>query len=179
MLAYYLSLVDSPEEKSKVEEIYHEYKRLIIYLALSKLQDEHLAEEALHEVMLAVIDQIKKLQDRDKNGIKSFIYLATRNVCVDILRKELRRKTESIDDVSVHIQNAADPQDSLNEKIVMDCIAEMPPIYRDILELTAFYGLTIKECAKALKISQSAARKRLERARAIIRAKLEESEIYV
>ncbi len=179
MLAYYLSLVDTPEEKSKVEEIYHEYKRLIMYLALTKLQDERLAEEALHEVMLAVIDQIQKLQDRDENGIKSFIYLATRNICVDILRKELRRKAENIDDVTLHIQNTGDPQDSLTERIVTDCIAELPPIYRDILELTAYYGLTLKECAKTLNISPSTARKRLERARTIIRTKLEEKEIYV
>lgn len=179
MLAYYLSLVDSPEEKNKVEEIYHEYKKLIKFLALSKLQDEHLAEEVLHEVMLAVIDHIKKLQDRDADGIKSFIYLTTRNICVDILRKETRRKTESIDDLPLHLKSHDDPQDTLNERIVMDCITEMPPIYRDILELTAYYGLTVKECAKALKITSATARKRLERARTILRAKLKEEEINV
>ncbi|MBR6793215.1 MAG: sigma-70 family RNA polymerase sigma factor, partial [Clostridia bacterium] len=89
MLTYYLSLVDSPEEKSTVEEIYHEYKNLILFLALSKLQDQNLAEEALHDVMLVVIDHVKKLQGRDENAVKSFIYLVTRNVCVDTLRKEL------------------------------------------------------------------------------------------
>ncbi len=179
MLAYYLSLVDSPEEKSKVEEIYHKHKKLIKYLALSKLQDEHLADDALHEVMLAVIDQITKLQNRDEEGIINFIYVATRNICVDIRRKELRRNAENIEDISLHTQNYGDPQESLNEKIVMNCIAEMPPIYRDVLELTAYYGLTDKECAKTLKISQSAVRKRLERARTIIRTKLEEREIHV
>ena len=179
MLAYYLSLVDTPEEKSKVEEIYHEYKRLIMYLALTKLQDERLAEEALHEVMLAVIDQIKKLQDRDENGVKSFIYLATRNVCVDILRKELRYKSmENVDAVSPHLQND-DPQDTLQEKLVMDFVEKLPPIYRDITELYAFYGMTIKECAKALKITPATARKRLERARALLRAKLKEEELDV
>lgn len=179
MLAYYLSLVDSPEEKNKVEEIYHEHKKLIKYLALNKLHDEQLAEEVIHEVMLAVIDNIKSLQNRDANGIKSFIYITTRNISIDILRKELRRKAENIDDLPIHMQNAHDPQESLNKKIMMDCIAEMPPIYRDILELTAYYGMTIKECAKSLKITPETARKRLERARVIIRTKLEEEELYV
>lgn len=176
MLAYYLSLVDSPEEKSTVEEIYHEYKNLILFLALSKLQDQHLAEEALHDVMLVVIDHVKKLQGRDENAVKSFIYLVTRNVCVDILRKELRYKNaENIEEVSLHLQNE-DPQDTLEEKLVIELIAEMQPIYRDVVELIAIYGMTVKECAKALKITPAACRKRLERARAIIREKLKEEE---
>lgn len=176
MLAYYLSLVDSPGEKDKIEEIYHQYKKLIKYLALTKLQNEELAEEVVHEVMLAVIDNIKKLQNRETEKIKSFIYVATRNICIDILRKELRRKVENIDDLPLHIKGSGDPQESLNEKIVIDCVAEMPPVYRDILELTAYYGLTSKESAKVLGISPAAARKRLERARTIVREKLAEEQ---
>jgi RNA polymerase sigma-70 factor (ECF subfamily) len=179
MLVYYLNLVDSPEEKNKVETIYHKYKKLIKHLALSKLHNEHLAEDVLHEVMLAVIEQIKKLQDRDENGIKCFIYLVTRNICIDLLRKETRQKEENYDRPPVQFKNDGDPQICLNERFLLDCIAELSPIYRDILELTAYYGLTIKECARTLKITPTAAQKRLERARTMIRAKLEEEEIHV
>ena len=179
MLVYYLSLVETPEQKSLVESIYDKYKNLIIYLALSKLQDETLAEEALHEVLLEVIKQIQKLQKRDENGIKSFIYLATRNICIDILRKETRQTAQSIEELPLRLRLAEDPQDSLEERLIVQCIAEMPPIYRDVLELTAFFGMTVKESAKLLKISPAACRKRLERARAIIGKKLKEEEIYV
>ena len=179
MLAYYLSLVDSPKEKDKVEEIYHQYKKLIKFLALTKLQKEELAEEVIHDVMLAVINNIKKLQDRDENGIKSFIYLTTRNICINLLRKESHRKAEQYDCPPTQFINESDPQIILNQCFLLDCIAELPPIYRDILELTAYYGLTLKESAKMLGISPAAARKRLERARTIIRGKLEEEEIYV
>lgn len=176
MLFFYLSLVDLPEEKIRVEEIYHCYKKLIKFIAFSKLQSEELAEEAVHEVMLAVIDNIKKLQAMEMEEIKGFIYLTTRNISHDIFRKEKRREAENIDDLQLPVQAVGDPQDSLGEQVILDCIAAMPPIYRDILELTVYYGLSLQECAKLLKISQPTARKRLERARAIVRAKLEEGE---
>ena len=140
------------------------------------LESEELAEEVVHEVMLAVINNIKKLQAMEMEEIKGFIYLATRNISHDIFRKEKRREAENIDDLQLPMQAVGDPQDSLGEQVILDCIAAMPPIYRDILELTVYYGLSLQECAKLLKISQAAARKRLERARAIVRAKLEEGE---
>lgn len=176
MLVYYLSMVDSPEEKSKVEEIYHRYKRLIKYIAFSKLQNEELAEDAVHEVMLAVIDNIKKLQCREMEEIKGFLYLTTRNIANNILRKEKYRETENIDDLYFQPQAFGDPQEAVGKNDILQCIAEMPAIYRDVLELTVYYGLSNKECAKLLNISQAAVRKRLERARDMVRKVLMEGE---
>lgn len=176
MLLFYMSLADSPGEKTTVEQIYQQYKKLIKYIALSRLKNEPLAEEAVHEVMLAVIVHVKKLKDRPLEEIKGFLYLVTRNVCNDILRKELRRQTEDIDDLWQVPQSNGDPQDRVGELVILDCIAAMPAIYRDPLELTAYYGFTAKEAAKLLHISPAACRKRLERAREILRKQLEKGE---
>lgn len=176
MLIYYMSLGDSPGEKRKVEEIYHQYKKLIKYIALTKLQNEHLAEDAVHDVMLAVIGNITKLQERSMEEIRGFIYLVTRNICNDLLRKEQRRAAENIEDLRQQPHSGGDPQQALNEKSILDCIARMPDLYRDALELTVYYGFTTKECAKLLKISPAACRKRLERARTLIREELKKGE---
>ncbi len=179
MLVYYLSLVNSPEDKSWVETIYHRYKNLIKRLALSRMKDEELAEEVLHEVMLAVIESIEKLQDRDENGIKGFIYLATRNICINMLRKKFRRKEVPFEEPPFSLGDDGDPQQGLNHAHLLDCIADLPSLYRDVLELTACFGLSVKECAKALEISPAAAQKRLERARILFRKKLKEEELDV
>lgn len=179
MLTYYLSLVDTPEEKTKVEEIYLEYKHLIKHLALSKLHDDQLADEVVHDVMIVIIDNLKKLEDRDEIGLKNFIYHVTRNICINVYRKEQRHAAITLDEPQIAEKSIGDPQDSLGEKIVISCITKMTPIYREILELTACYGFTVKECSKILNISPSAVQKRLERARAIIRTKLKEEDLYV
>ncbi len=178
MLAFYLSLAESPEEKSKIEEIYHQYKKLIYHIAYSKLQKQELAEDAVHDVMLAVIGSIKKLQGRSEEEVKAFLCLVTRNVSVDILRKEHRRLAESLDDLS--LAGGSDPQEQLGAQALADRIAALPALYRDVLELTAFYGFSVKEAAALLKITPATARKRLERARNLLRIALEKGkEAYV
>ena len=177
MLAFYLSLAETPEEKSKIEEIYHQYKKLIYHIAYSKLQKQELAEDAVHDVMLAVIGSIKKLQDRSGEEVKAFICLVARNVAVDILRREHRRSAESLDELSP--AGGPDPQEQLGAQALVDRIAALPAIYRDVLELTAYYGFSAKEAAALLKITPATARKRLERARALLLVQLKEDQAYV
>lgn len=177
MLAFYLSLADTPEDKSRIEEIYHQYKKLIYHIAYSKLQKQELAEDAVHDVMLAVIGSIKKLQDRSGEEVKAFICLVSRNVAVDLLRKEHRRAAESLEDLS--LAGGTDPQERLDAQALADRIAALPEIYRDVLELTAYFGFSAKEASALLKITPATARKRLERARALLLVQLKEDQAYV
>ena len=175
MLAFYCSMLTDAEERDLVEEIYLQYRGLIKYVALAKLNDVPLAEDAVHEVMLVVIANVKRLQGRSREEIKSFLYLVTRNVAVDLLRKEKRRAAENIEELTV--AGGLDPQQQVGERAVLECINAMPPIYRDVLELTLCFGYTAKEAARLLRISPAAARKRLERARALVRSALTEGEM--
>lgn len=174
MLSFYCSMLENSAEKDLVEEIYLRYKGLIKYVALLKLKDVPLAEDAVHEVMLAVIANVKKLQNCSDEELKSFLYLVTRNVSVDLLRKEKRRSAENIDELT--LQGGGDPQQKVGEQALLACIDSMPPIYRDVLELTVYYGFSAKEAAKLLHISPAAVRKRLERARDLVRSALKEGE---
>ncbi|MBR6793633.1 MAG: RNA polymerase sigma factor [Clostridia bacterium] len=176
MLIFYMTLADSSGDQSMVEQIYHQYKKLIKYIALSRLCNEHLAEEAVHEVMLAVILHVKRLKGRTEGELRGFLYLVTRNVCNDILRKETRQQAEDLETLWETPQGGADPQEQLGAQIILEQITAMPAIYRDPLELTACYGFTAKEAAAILHISPAACRKRLERAREMLREKLEKGE---
>ena len=168
MLILYLSMLDSPEEKLRVEEIYHRYKKLIKYIAFSKLQDDLLSEDVLQEVMLRVIRHIQKLKGRDPEELKAFIYLVTRSVTVDLLRKEQKRTAEPLEDYTNLLFVPDMAFQNLEAEPLTAAIARLPDIYRDVLELTAYYGMTPKECAEILHISYGTARKRLSRARELL-----------
>lgn len=166
-----------PGERDRIEEIWYRYKGLIKYIALLKLKDEQLAEEAVQEVMVAVIRSSKKLEHCTDVELKGFLYLVTRNIAVDLLRKEKRRGADNMEELSLGAAPDSDPQQRLGERVLWDCIAAMPSVYRDVLELTVYYGFSSKEIARLLKISPAAVRKRLERARALVREALEEGEM--
>ncbi|MBR4087277.1 MAG: RNA polymerase sigma factor, partial [Clostridia bacterium] len=103
-------------------------------------------------------------------------YIITRNVSVDLLRKEQRRVAADMEEIP--ISGGVDPQQDLGVQVLAHCIAQLKPIYRDVLELTVYYGLSAKECASLLKISSATVRKRLERARALLKEQMEGEECY-
>lgn len=52
MLLFYLSLLKDDEDKSKFTDLYIKYSKLMKYAALQKLDDEQLAEDAVHTAFL-------------------------------------------------------------------------------------------------------------------------------
>ena len=58
---------------------------------------------------------------------------------------------------------AADDQSDLNNLLAL--IAQLPPIYADVVVLHSLEGFTIEETARLLEISPSAVKMRLSRAR--------------
>ncbi len=55
MFFFYLSLLESDEDKSKFTKLYSKYAKLMKYVALQKLDDEHLAEDAVHNAFMNII----------------------------------------------------------------------------------------------------------------------------
>ena len=47
MLPFYLQLLETEGEKQKFERLYERYRRLMHWIAVRILQDEHLAEDAV------------------------------------------------------------------------------------------------------------------------------------
>ena len=60
----FLALLDSPEEQEKFTELYHLYRHFMWYVANQKLQDEHLAEDAVQEAFLALTGHLDQVEPR-------------------------------------------------------------------------------------------------------------------
>lgn len=176
MLFFYLSMVDTPEEKSKLEMLYCEYRHLMKYIAFDILHDDKLAEDAVHAAFLKLINHLEKIDEIKCHKTKAFIVIITKSVSIDILRKETRHRLISIDDPEQPEIPAPDNNDNTGVQNILSAIKKLPDTYRDILELKAYYELSDKEIADVLGISHSAERKRLERARNALRKLLDEEE---
>ena len=168
MLLYYLSLVDTPEDKSKLEQLYYEYRELMKYIALDILKDNAAAEDAVHDAFLKLIHYLDGIEDVYSHKTKSFIVIVIKSVSLDHYRKANKHATVNIDDVSessLSIYEPYEKADSLDVQIVLSKIKILPESYRDILELKIYYGYSDRKIADILHISHSAVRKRLQRAR--------------
>jgi len=169
MLNLYLTLINTTDDKKKFENLYYEYRTLMKYIANGILKDEYLAEDAVHEAFLKLTRYLNKIDDIKCPRTKTFIVIIIRSVSLDILKKEKRIKTTDIEEISNIPAVTNDFLENIEVEELVSKIKSLPDTYRDILELKAYYNLSDKEIADILKISLSAARKRLQRARAALK----------
>ena len=87
----YLSLLDSEEEISKFELIYSTYKKQMYYTANNILKDSHLAEDAVHNAFLRIINNLEKIEDINSHKTKGLIVIIVKNVSIDIYRKNINK----------------------------------------------------------------------------------------
>lgn len=61
MLPIYLSMLDGDDEKSKFESLYLTYRKLMFHVANGILNDEGLAEDAVHQAFLKILKNFDKV----------------------------------------------------------------------------------------------------------------------
>ena len=68
MLALYLSLLNSEEEKKTFQEIYYSYRSLLYQVANQILKDTWLSEDAVQNTFLALVKNMEKISGWNSNG---------------------------------------------------------------------------------------------------------------
>lgn len=172
MVLFYLSLLSSQEDQDKFKQLYLQYSPLMHYVAYQILKNKHLAEEAVHESFIKVINSFYKIEDVDCHKTKRFLVVVTENAAIDILRKEKPDSRVSYGSIERRMSTTPDMLENIAVEELADIIAGLPDIYRAVLELRAYHQLSDKQIATVLDISHATVRKRLERARAMLTAEM-------
>lgn len=163
----FLALLDSQEEQEKFVEIYEQYRHFMWYLANQKLQDEHLAEDAVQEAFLALTRHLDKVDDVHSPQTKKFLATIVRSKAVDILRKT--RPEEELWDYLAEDKGSADILDQYltkeNYNHLVSCILELDDSYRVIFEYKYIYQMGDAQIADILGISAKNVNVRYYRAR--------------
>ena len=170
MLCFYLSLVETEEDQSKLCKIYYEYKRVMMYTALNVLKNEDLAQEAVNDAFVRIINNLHKIEMDEiySHKTKSFLVKIVRNTSIDALKEEKKQTCVDIDEINeatIISRNNNNVDDFMNVDAVYEAIKKLPEAYREILELKIYRDFTDKEIAKFLNLSNVVVRKRLQRAR--------------
>lgn len=174
MLTFYLNLIDTPEAQSKFEQLYHQYKRLMLTIANDILKDRSLAEDAVHEAFIKIIRYLEFFDDITCHKTKAFVVIVIRRISYDMLKKENNRKTLDILSVDEGELAVFDSLEHIEVETLAQKIAALPEVYREIIELKVYFDCSDKQLADILGISHAAARKRLERARNALAKRLKD-----
>lgn len=162
--------IEKSEDQSKAAEIYRRYCHLMLHIANSILHDPYLAEDAVSEAVIRIINNLEKIDLADRCRAGSFIAITVRNVAIDMLRQQARTQTFPFED---YIEYSNDDRDLILDRIssreacekIAVCISNLHKSYSDILYLSLGRNYTSAEIGKMLNISRENVRMRLSRAR--------------
>lgn len=171
-MLFYTMLLETDEERSFFEELYYEYRQGMYGLAYSILVDSHAAEDAVHTVFMRLIRHIEKVQKLEKEKQKSYLFTAVKHAALDIKRKKRKHAEISLEEVPE--KQLEYHETEIEEKEIVIAILKLPVIYREVLQYKYAIGMENREISEILGISESTVRKRLERAKKILKEQLQD-----
>ena len=156
--------------KLELKDIINKYAELVYTIASFSLRNMSDIDDVIQDVYLKVSDNIYKI--KDEKHLRCWLIVTTRNTAYNYNLRFWRRKEEELDETS------AVSKDFKDEIIMIkDDINHLSDTYKETFIMYA-RGYKYEEISKKLKISKEAARKRVERAKEIIKVDIfEEGEL--
>ena len=159
MLSYFLSVLESTEDRRVFAEIYEKYHTKMEKTAIYILKNQEDAEDAMQNAFMRVIKHFDKAMSIPCEELQFWLIAIVKNEALMILRK--KRNVISLEDnIDIPLNNIEDVH-SYNDFVGV--FSKLPEIYRDVLEMKAFIGYSDKEVAEILGISETAVSTRSSR----------------
>jgi len=175
-------------EKEYFREIVNKYKSVVYNHSRNFLRNAQEAEDATQEIFINIFNNLKKFRGDSK--LSTWIYRITVNTCKNKL-KQIKRLNANIadkiinedDDESkkmiedIRENENKDPDNIFTQEnlrtVIYKKMKELTEEQRTVIILRDINGLSYEEIAKVMKISVSAVKSKLFRARENLREKLE------
>lgn len=131
------------------------------------LKDRTLAEDAAQDVFLKAYRRLDQFPQAEKNYLMTIAV----NTCRDIRRSAYLRRIDrrvSLDDLPPPSCEFSVADDSILQEVL-----QLKSAYREVIMLRYYQGMEPEDCARALGLTRSGFYKRLNRALAQLKPKLE------
>ena len=143
--------------------LYETYYRQMMGVCLRYASDEEEALDILHEGFIKVYRHIKKYQPG--TSLTAWVRRIMVNTAIDYYRKNMRRRTEDIEQAYDLSSTDADAISQCSEQEILAAIQELTPAYRAVFNLYIIEGYSHREIADMLNITESTSRSNLVKAR--------------
>ncbi len=165
----FLTMLDSDGDRSKFVQLYHTYRHFLWYLARERLQDEHLAEDAVQETFLALTRHMDKIGSVESSATRNFLATIVKNKATDLLRK---RQGISEEEFTKEQEAEVSGGDLLDQYLIQEdyehilqAVRQLDDIYRVVFEYKYLHELSDREIADLLGVTPKTVNVRIFRAR--------------
>lgn len=165
---------------SAFDAVYDAYNPRLLSFLLRMTKNRATAEDLLEETWLRLVSGGEGLAADTRLG--PWLFTVARNLFLSDCRSKAREQAYTRDLISVWPgEFSRSPYDSALwsefEERLEAALAELPPMYREVLLLIGFEGLRPTDAAAVCGIATEALRQRLSRARALLSQRLKDKEL--
>jgi RNA polymerase sigma factor, sigma-70 family len=149
-------------DEQAFESLVKRYLRLAHSVALRRLKDSSLAEEAAQSVFIILARKARSLS----SGVllRAWLLKTTRFVCNDLL-KTLRRRNDREEPLEFHFTELTESNadDGQARELVEQALLSLPAVEQECVVARFYEGRSFKELGKILGISEDGAQKKVSR----------------
>lgn len=174
----FYTVIQDEKDRTKVEKLYYQYRKLMYKEAYAILEDKTLAEDAVSESFIRIINNLHKIDENICPRTRNFLVIICRNVAKDIYNSRKNKISyEHTEDITnpIYIEDIVINRETVNR--IAEIISGMDSKYKDVLILRRAYEMSREDIAKIFGISVETVKKRLLRANNMIKAKLEKEDV--
>jgi len=153
-------------DRHALEVLYSRHSAGVYRFALRFVADEGIAEDVMNEVFFDVWRKAKSFEGRSQ--VSTWLLGVARNKALQITR---RRRPEHLNDEACEaIEDAADdPERAIQRKqngsILFECLKNLSPVHREIINLIYYHGKSIDEAAQTIRVPRNTVKTRIFYAR--------------
>ncbi len=173
MLPLYLTYLEEYDDKKQFEKIFRDYRKQMVFYAMSILKNESDAEDAVHDVFLRLARNWGSVKMIDNPiDLRNYLLKATKNSSLNIMKKNSRENITL--DTIIEFDFDSEPSVSDEEFIDMICakmeyqaivvaMTKLKETYRCALYYHFVLELSVKETAKVMGQTTTATKQQLIR----------------
>lgn len=164
MISAALAVLDTEERRDELSEFYERHKSDLYAFALSRTHNRERAEDAVQEAFLRIAKYPEGFFALPVHKRISYAVIVTRNAIADILGENAKyfELDEATADDGISVEDCSIGNIAAEE--LKAFIRRMPEAQRSAIILKLVHGMTTREIAAALNISEPTARKRVSNA---------------
>jgi len=160
------------------DAIYDAYNPRLFSFLLRMTKNRAIAEDLLEETWLRLVSAGEALDAGSRLG--PWLFTVARNLFLSYCRSRAREQVYTRALISLWPdESSLSPYDAASQNEFEDrleaALAEVPPVFREVLLLVGFEGLRPAEAAAVCGITPEALRQRLSRARTLLSQRLKDS----
>ncbi len=148
--------------------VYKEYAKELLQIAYGYTKNKEDSIDIMQNAYIAVLESNKRFESNEH--IKYFLIRVTINESINFVKSYSKKKVLCNNDIIMNIPETK--KDELPYDI-SEIVNTLPQKYKTILVLYYYDGMKIKDISKVLKMKESAVKKRLERARNLVKEIIE------